>query len=73
MPRAAAVIGERYRARLTTRHSGHLGESYVPELIELAGRAKPLGTFPQMAVDTTVPLDLPALSDWLATVTPGRR
>lgn len=68
-----AVIGERYRSRLTMRHTGHLGEAYVPELIELAGRAKPLGTYPLMAVDTTVPPDMPALAEWLATVTPGRR
>ena len=34
------VLGERYRARLGKRHSGHLGESYIPELIELAKRAK---------------------------------
>ena len=29
-------IGERYRARLKKRSPGHLGASYVPELIELA-------------------------------------
>jgi glucokinase len=61
----AEIIGERYRARLGERHAGHLGEAYVPELIELAGRARPLGSFPLFEVDTTSPLDLPALSAWL--------
>lgn len=59
------VIGERYRARLGRRHTGHLGESYVPELIELAGRARPLGAYPLFDVDTTAPLDLPAAGAWL--------
>ena len=59
------VIGERYRARLGQRHGGHLGESYVPELIELAGRARPLGSYPLFEVDTTGPLDLAALGGWL--------
>jgi glucokinase len=59
------AIGERYRARLGTRHAGHLGEPYVPELIELAGRARPLGSYQLFEVDTTGPLDLAALGDWL--------
>ena len=63
----AEIIGERYRARLGQRHAGHLGESYVPELIELAGRARPLGRFPLWEVDTTWPLDTPAFAAWLET------
>ena len=59
------VLGERYRARLSQRHSGHLGESYIPELIELAQRAQPLGIFPLFDVDTTRPLDSTALMKWL--------
>lgn len=58
-------IGERYRARLKKRSSGHLGASYIPELIELARGAKPLGTYPLFDVDTEWPLDLPALEKWL--------
>jgi glucokinase len=61
------VLGERYRARLGQRHSGHLGEPYIPELIELAGRAKPLGSHPLFDVDTTLPLDSAALMKWLDT------
>ena len=61
------IIGERYRARLEQRHSGHLGASYVPELVELAGRARPLGSYPLFEVDTTRPLDLAALAEWLDT------
>ena len=60
-----AVIGERYRARLGQRHAGHLGESYIPELIELAGRARPLGSFALFEVNTTAPLDTAALGVWL--------
>jgi len=63
-----AVIGERYQSRLSSRHAGHLGESYVPELIELAGRAAPLGAYPLFRVDTTQPLDIPRLMDWVASL-----
>lgn len=62
------VIGERYRSRLSSRHAGHLGESYVPELIELAGRAAPLGAYPLFSVDTTRQLDISALMDWVASL-----
>jgi glucokinase len=61
------VLGERYRSRSEQRHSGHLGVSYVPELIELAKRAQPLGRFPLFKVETTLPLDMPAVSAWLNT------
>jgi glucokinase len=64
----ADIIGERYRTRLDTRHPGHLGASYVPELIALAERAKPLGSYPLFDVDTTQPLDRAALSAWLESV-----
>lgn len=60
-----AVLGERYRARAEQRHSGHLGVAYVPELVELAKRAQPLGEFPLFEVDTTRPLDMGALTGWL--------
>lgn len=63
-----AVIGERYQSRLSSRHAGHLGQSYVPELIELAGRATPLGAYPLFSVDTTHPLDISGLMDWVASI-----
>ena len=50
---------------VSSRHTGHLGESYVPELIELAGRAAPLGAWPLFRVDTTRPLDLSRLMGWI--------
>ena len=59
------VLGERYRTRSEQRHAGHLGVSYVPELVELAKRAQPLGSFPLFDVDTTRPLDMTALAAWL--------
>ncbi len=59
------VLGERYRARLSERHAGHLGASYIPELVELADKARPLGIFPVFDVDTTNDLDAAALLQWL--------
>lgn len=59
------IVGARYEARLAHRHAGHLGASYVPELIELAGRARPLSTYPLFDVDTTKPLDEAAAAKWL--------
>ena len=47
------VIGARYMARLGQRSAGHLGADYVPELVELARSARPLGLCPSFAVDTT--------------------
>jgi predicted kinase len=58
------AIGERYRKRLKKRHAGHLGQAYVPELIELARRAKPLGGYPLFEVETEWPLDLAVLEGW---------
>lgn len=60
-----AIIGERYRARLASRPAGHLGESYIPELMELAGRATPIGGWPVLDVETVGPLDMPALIERL--------
>lgn len=65
------IIGERYRARLETRHSGHLGASYIPELMALAERARPLGSYPLFDVDTTQPLDRAALEEWLQSAFAG--
>jgi glucokinase len=66
------VLARRYRGRLKKRHSGHLGESYIPELVELASKAEPLGKFPLFDVDTTRRLDMAALSAWLdATFAPS--
>jgi predicted kinase len=60
-----SVLGERYEARLSSRHSGHLGASYIPELVELADKAQPLGKYPLFDVDTTRTLDTAALLKWL--------
>jgi glucokinase len=59
------TIGARYRARLDKRPAGHPGADYVPELIALADRAVPTGLAPFFDVDTTEPLDLPAITAWL--------
>jgi predicted kinase len=60
-----SVVGERYQARLATRHAGHLGESYIPELLQLADKARPLGFYPLLNIDTTAMLDRAALLDWI--------
>jgi glucokinase len=64
----AEDIGRRYRARLKKRHAGHLGADYVPELIELAASAKPLGSYPLFDADTSWQLNLAELSEWLDTL-----
>ena len=58
-------IGARYAGRVQARSGGHLGLDYVPELIQLATRAKPLGDFPLFKVDTTAALPQQKLEDWL--------
>lgn len=55
------VIGARYLARVGERPGGHLGADYVPELIALAARARPLGPFLTIDVDTTSPIQADAL------------
>lgn len=47
------IIGERYAARVASRPTGHLGAEYVPELIDLAARARPTGRFPVLEVDSS--------------------
>jgi glucokinase len=64
-------IGARYRSRIAERSSGHLGEGYVPELIELARRAKPLTGIPAFDSDTTKPFDLSGFKAWLAISPPS--
>ena len=59
------IIGDRYRARLEQRHSGHLGGEYVSELMELAATAKPLGHWPLHRVDTSKVLDIAAVLTWI--------
>jgi glucokinase len=45
------TIGARYAARVGERSAGHLGLEYVPELMALARRARPLGGFARLDVD----------------------
>ena len=62
---APEIIGARYMARVGQRPGGHLGAEYVPELIELAKRAKPTGRFPVINVDTSNP---PAAGELIAQI-----
>ncbi len=61
----AAEIGRRYAARIGERSGGHLGADYVPELIVMAARAKPLGQFPTYEQDTTKPFDCSSFLSWM--------
>jgi glucokinase len=60
-PRTSALHG----ARLGSRPKGHPGADYVPELIELAQRARPTGLAPCLSVETTRPLELAPLLRFL--------
>ena len=59
------VTGARYAARIGVRPAGHPGADYVPELITLATRAQPMAIGPLRRIDTTAPLDLQPLLNWL--------
>ena len=59
-------IGRRYLSRLGQRSAGHLGEDYVPELIALAARARPLANYPTYDCDTTRAFDGEAFMAWLS-------
>jgi predicted kinase len=61
-------IGQRYAMRVKGRGSGHLGLDYVPELIDLAGRAKPLTHYSAYLTDTTRPFDVLDFMRWLDSV-----
>lgn len=58
-------IGRRYAARVAGRGPGHPGLDYVPELVELARRARPTGLGPVLAVDTTGAPDRGAVLAWI--------
>jgi len=60
------VIARRYRSRLESRSAGHLGADYIPELVELAARARPIGLWPVLRVDTTQPPDCKGLATEIA-------
>jgi predicted NBD/HSP70 family sugar kinase len=55
----------RYEARLGERHPGHPGASYLPELVALNERAKPLQRGPLLEVDTAQENDLDAITAWV--------
>jgi glucokinase len=59
------IIGARYAERVPLRSPKHPGLDYVPELVELAGRAEPPTEFPVFVVDTIKPLDIAAILDFL--------
>lgn len=59
------TIGARYAARINGRTAGHPGADYVPELIALATKAQPMAIGPLHRIDTTAPLDLQPLLNWL--------
>ena len=56
------TVVARYEARFGERHPGHPGASYLPELVALNERAKPLQRGPILDVDTTKENDLDAIT-----------
>jgi glucokinase len=63
---APETIGARYAARTASRPVGHPGLEYVPELVDLARRARPTGLAPVLEIDTEAEPDLVALSRFLS-------
>jgi glucokinase len=61
----ADVLAARYAARLDERLPGHPGAAYIPELIELAGRAQPCRIGPLLDIDTTQAPDDDATAGWV--------
>ncbi|MDQ0324117.1 glucokinase [Pararhizobium capsulatum DSM 1112] len=59
------VIGQRYGQRSGRRLPGHPGLAYVPELIELARRARPCGLGPVFDIDTTTPIETDTVLTWI--------
>lgn len=69
-----AQVAERYAARVGNRATGHPGLEYLPELLALSQRARPLGLFPLLEVDTSIPLNENGIKDWLTgRLVAGRR
>lgn len=62
----ASTIVNRYRGRVGTRPAGHPGLDYLPELQDLVGRAKPLGIFPRLDIETSGPFDLQTVASWIS-------
>jgi predicted kinase len=62
---ANEAVVARYQARLSERHPGHPGASYLPELVALNEVAKPLQRGPILDVDTTKENDLDAITAWV--------
>lgn len=60
------TVGERYATRAGNRIPGHPGIAYVPELIELAKKAKPCALGPVLDVDTTAPIEIETVLDWVS-------
>ena len=59
------VLVQRYRERLPERHPGHPGEDLIPQLITMSEQAKPLGRGPVFDAETSGPVDIEALVQWL--------
>ena len=59
------LIAERYRTRAGGRPSGHPGPEYADELRALAERARPMGLGPVHEVDTSGPLNIGAILNFV--------
>lgn len=59
------VLVARYERRLGQRHAGHPGAAFLPELVALNERARPLRLGPSFDHDGTEPVAMPALLAFL--------
>jgi predicted NBD/HSP70 family sugar kinase len=60
-------VAERYRSRLSFRKEGHPGEEYIPELMELAQNARPMGIGALHIVEQDNCVDVSVILDALST------
>ena len=62
------VLAKRYLERVDKRHKGHPGADYVPELMDVALRARPMGKSPVLEVEMSdlSSINIPMITAWVA-------
>ncbi len=64
------TLAARYAARVERRPAGHPGLDYVPELVALAARVRPLARGPVLEIDTSERREIGLVKDWLGALWP---
>ncbi len=60
------LVSERYKSRCVCRVKGHPGEEYIPELMLLAGKARPMALSEVYTVDQDLRCDDRDLIGWIS-------